>query len=127
MVNIDELKAAAKQALGNSYSPYSRFQVAAALADDQGRIFTGVNVENASFGLTMCAERCAIGTAIGRGAKSLTAIVIYTPTPTPTPPCGACRQVIHEFSNSTRVVSCCDSEAEIDQTISQLLPGSFSL
>ena len=126
-MDIETLKLKAKEAAKYSYAPYSQFTVAAAFVTEDGRVFTGVNVENASYGLTICAERNAIFSAVTQGATTIDTMVIYTPTAKPTPPCGACRQVIAEFSSSAKIISFCDGEEEIFQTISQLLPGSFSL
>ncbi|MFT4861629.1 MAG: cytidine deaminase [Pseudohongiellaceae bacterium] len=116
----------AKNAISFSYSPYSSFKVAAAVLGDNNQIYTGVNVENASYGLTQCAERSAICTAISSGAKSISAIVIYTPTQSPTPPCGACRQVIQEFGANVKVHAVCDSQLCLSWTMSDLLPNSFN-
>ncbi|MFM1896601.1 MAG: hypothetical protein RLZZ385_1675 [Pseudomonadota bacterium] len=124
---IDHLIDQARQAIRHSYAPYSRFVVGASVQCDDGQIFTGVNVENASYGLTQCAERNAICTAIAHGARSLRTIVIYTPTATPTAPCGACRQVIREFSDNARIISVCDGPGRLDSSIDELLPASFSL
>ena len=125
-MQLEHLIAAAKAAAKNSYSPYSQFVVASAFCNDQGEIFTGINVENASYGLSICAERNAIFSAATQGNRTIDTLVIYTPTETATPPCGACRQVINEFSSDARIVSVCDSDDRIDTTIDQLLPGSFS-
>ncbi|MFK7863100.1 MAG: cytidine deaminase [Pseudohongiellaceae bacterium] len=116
----------AQQAIANSYSPYSKFPVAAAIMDEAGNIHVGVNVENVSFGLTQCAERSAIGAAISNGAKSIRAVVVYTPTDKPTPPCGVCRQVIREFTADATVLCVCDSSIKIEATIADLLPHSFT-
>ncbi len=126
-MDIEKLKAAAIDVAKNSYSPYSKFKVAVAFYNDQGEMFTGVNVENVSYGLTICAERNAICSSITQGSTSIAALVIYTPTDKPTPPCGACRQFIKEFSENARIISVCDSDEICDTTIGQLLPGSFSL
>ncbi len=115
----------AKAAIIHSYAPYSDFRVAAAISTADGRIFTGVNVENASYGLCQCAERSAITAAVSAGAREITAVVIYTPTDTPTAPCGACRQVIREFSESALILSVCDSQETLQSTIAELLPSSF--
>ncbi len=86
----------------------------------------GANVENASFGLTICAERNAIFQAIAQGARRIEVVVVYTPTPAPAPPCGACRQVIHEFGPDALVVCCTDdATAERRYTLTELLPGAF--
>lgn len=88
----------ALEACGNSYAPYSKFRVGAAILCEDGSIVTGSNVENRSFGLTICAERSAIVAAISRGKKKFSALVIATPDASyPVSPCGACRQVISEF------------------------------
>ena len=119
------LENAAKAVLEHSHSPYSKFKVAAVVVDDRGQPYAGVNVENASFGLTICAERSAIFSAISAGAKKVSTLLIYTPTLEPTPPCGACRQVIREFSEKARILCVCDSEKIIDTDIDALLPHSF--
>src|SRR5690349_8638765 len=93
----EKMLTAAREAAARAYAPYSNFSVGAALLDEQGRIFSGCNVENISYGLTICAERNAIGQAVRAGAKKIVAAMVYTPTPKPTPPCGACRQVLAEF------------------------------
>ncbi len=93
----NELVQQACEARLNSYSPYSKFRVGAALLSKDGRVFTGCNVENASFGLSNCAERTAVFTAIAAGAKDFEAIAICADGSQPTAPCGACRQVLVEF------------------------------
>lgn len=123
---MQELIEQAKSAIKHSHAPYSEFRVAAAILDEAGQIHIGVNVENSSYGLTQCAERNAICTAVAKGAKSIVAVVIYTPTAIPTPPCGACRQVIREFASQATVLSVCDSEKRIESTIDDLLPLSFN-
>jgi len=124
---LEELIDKARAALQHSYAPYSGFRVAAAVLDEQGRIFTGVNVENASYGLTQCAERSAICTAIGEGATSIQQVVVYTPTSEPTTPCGACRQVISEFAKDATVLSVCDSDQQLIAGSSGLIPHAFEL
>ena len=121
----EKLEAAAKQAAKTSYSPYSHFPVGAAILTSDGRIFSGGNIENASFGLTNCAERTAIFKAISEGATEITQVVVYTPTGEPTTPCGACRQVIREFGKNAKCVSICDSEQRLETTLEALLPQSF--
>jgi cytidine deaminase len=125
--DIERLVAAAKRASSSSYSPYSKFAVGAAVLDVSGEVFAGTNVENASFGLTICAERAAIFAAVAAGRRDLQTVVVYTPTATPTAPCGACRQVINEFNPRARVISVCDGDARLDATIDQLLPYAFRL
>jgi cytidine deaminase len=99
----DLLIAAAKQARENSHAPYSNFRVGAALRAASGRIFAGCNVENATYGLTMCAERVAIFKAISEGERGFTSIAVVTDTEALTPPCGACRQLIWEFCGDVPV------------------------
>jgi len=122
---IDRLKREAVEASRDAYCPYSRFRVGAAVLAADGAIYRGCNVENASYGLTVCAERNAVFHAVARGARSLRAVVVYTPTPAPTLPCGACRQVINEFGPQAEVISVCDGPATIARTIGQLLPDAF--
>ena len=126
-VQLQKLKAAAKAAAGRAYAPYSKFRVGAAVLTASGKIYSGCNVENASYGLTNCAERTAIFSAVAAGEKKLKlrCVVVYTPTPTATAPCGACRQVIYEFGPDVRVISCCASREQIDASIGALLPGAF--
>jgi cytidine deaminase len=115
----------ARTAAKKSYSPYSNFPVGAAVLTGSGKIFTGTNVENASFGLCNCAERTAIFSAIAAGEQELKCVVVYTPTESVTTPCGACRQVINEFGPEARVISICDSSDRIETSLSALLPGAF--
>ncbi len=123
--SVRALIAAAKKAAQQSYSPYSRFPVGAAVLMEDGSVFTGCNVENASFGLTNCAERTALFSAVAQGRRQVRCVVVYTPTPGPTAPCGACRQVINEFGPEARVISACDGAETVDVTLSALLPGAF--
>ncbi|MCP1288937.1 MULTISPECIES: cytidine deaminase [Chromobacterium] len=121
-----ELEMAARLAARQAYVPYSKFAVGAAILDGAGKIHIGCNVENASYGLTNCAERTAIYAArANHGIQDVLAVCIYTPTATPTPPCGACRQVLNEFGPSMRVRAICDGEDQIDTTLKVLLPGAF--
>ena len=119
------LEKAARAAARNSYSPYSQFRVGTAVLTGSGRIYSGCNVENASYGLCICAERAAIFTAASAGERKLKAVVVYTPTPTPTMPCGACRQVINEFGPEAVVVSICDSSKRIETSLPVLLTEAF--
>lgn len=124
-MNTEKLLVVARDAADNSYSPYSKFRVGAALLGANGKIYCGTNVENASYGLTNCAERVAIGQAITDGCKEIVAVAIYTPTLEATAPCGACRQVLNEFGPQMRVICGCDSDQSIDTTLDELLPGAF--
>jgi cytidine deaminase len=118
---------AARGASAHAYCPYSGFPVGAAVLASDGSIAGGCNVENASYGLTLCAERNAIFRAVADGAKSIVALVVYTPTPEPVAPCGACRQVIAEFGRDVRVRSICAGTGRVDYTLDELLPRRFSL
>ena len=115
----------ARSAAGRAYAPYSRFRVGAAVRGRSGAVFAGCNVENASYGLTMCAERNAVFQMVAAGEEAFDAIVIYTPTATPTAPCGACRQVLNEFNPDAEVVSVCDGPEVIRTTVRELLPAAF--
>ena len=99
VMNIDfqELMNNAKDAAKNSYSPFSRFAVGAAVITPSGKIYKGCNVENSSFGLTNCAERTAIFKAVSEGEREILAVAIYSPNSDSCYPCGACRQVLYEF------------------------------
>ncbi|MDP9147065.1 MAG: cytidine deaminase [Acidobacteriota bacterium] len=103
MAGPEVLIAAAKQARENAHAPFSNFRVGAAVLASSGRVFSGCNVENATYGLTMCAERVAIFKAISEGERGFTAIAVVTDTDALTPPCGACRQLIWEFCGDVPV------------------------
>jgi len=122
---IKALSTAARSASANSYAPYSKFRVGAAILTDDGSIFSGCNVENASYGLTICAERNAVFQAAAQGKRTILAIAVYTPTVTPTAPCGACRQVLNEFGPEALVFCLCDGPDTIETTLSALLPIAF--
>ena len=127
---LDDLKNRASLACKNAHAPYSRFTVGAAVIDRNAQVFAGCNVENASYGLTMCAERNAIAAAVAAGvvAGDLQLILIYTPGNRPAPPCGGCRQVIHEMMPAeATVVSCCDSAEQMKWSVAQVLPDPFRM
>jgi cytidine deaminase len=122
-----ELAEAARRGAAHAYCPYSRFRVGAAVLTDDGRISWGGNVENASYGLTICAERNAVFQAVAQsdGPTVIRAVVVYTPTLTPTAPCGACRQVINEFGPDAEVRCICDGPGELRLRLNELLPAAF--
>ena len=103
MAASNALIAAARRARENAVADFSHFKVGAALETDRGEVFTGCNVENASYGLTVCAERVAIFKALSEGKRAFTRIVVVADTADPTPPCGACRQIIWEFCGDVEV------------------------
>jgi cytidine deaminase len=94
---MNKLVEAALAARDNAYAPFSKFRVGAAIEDETGRIFIGCNIENATYGLTICAERVAVFKAISEGARKFTRIAVAADTDVLTPPCGACRQILWEF------------------------------
>ena len=117
---------AARLCLDRAYARYSEFPVAAAVVADDGRVFTGVNVENASYGLTMCAERVAIFTAVAAGARKLRALALTSQNSPAVMPCGACRQVMREFFDAAApVYSEIDDENYKESTVGELLPDAF--
>ena len=128
-MTYENLMEKAIEASKNAYIPYSKFPVGACVLTENKNTYTGCNFENASFGMTICAERNAIGTAIANGERIVKAIAIYSPNMDNCTPCGACRQVLNEF---------CHNDAELDvivkinnelkvYTLAELLPQSFSL
>jgi len=119
------LREAAEQALLRAYCPYSRFPVGAAVVTENGDVFTGVNVENASYGLTVCAERNAVFKAVGEGRRKIRAVVIVTGRGPPAPPCGACRQVISEFGSDIPITSYSSNGRVLRSNIRTLLPSAF--
>ena len=123
-INMDELSAAALKAADAAYAPYSHFRVGAALLAKDGAVFTGCNVENRSFGLTICAERSAVVKGVSEGRRSFVALAIATPdSKTPVGPCGACRQVLSEFMEPSSPVRFAGSGPErVDTTIGILYP-----
>ncbi len=100
----DPLLAAALAAREHAFAPFSRFKVGAAIEDESGRIHTGCNVENATYGLTVCAERVAVFKAISEGARQFRRVAVVTDTNVLTPPCGACRQILWEFCGDVEIV-----------------------
>jgi len=123
----DDLTAAATAASALAYCPYSGFRVGAAVLTGDGAIVTACNVENASYGLTVCAERNAIFRAVAEGARRVLAVAIYTPTAAPVTPCGACRQVIAEFGRDAEILCACDGGKVTRHSMAELLPYAFDL
>ena len=121
----DDLIQQAKKAMENAYVPYSKFQVGAAVLTEKG-IFTGCNIENASFGLTNCAERTAIFKAVSEGVRKIDAIAVIAGTKDPVSPCGACRQVMAEFCEHDTRVYLTNLDGDVmTHTVEELLPGAF--
>jgi cytidine deaminase len=128
--HLAEILAAAREAQSAAYAPYSNFRVGAAALLSDGTIYRGCNVENASYGLTVCAERVAVFNAVAEGRMDIAAIAVVTSAVKPARPCGACRQVIAEFSqtdNPIVIVTSCDDSEIITETITDLLPKTFTL
>lgn len=123
-MTLQDLIDAAAKARSHAYAPYSGFQVGAALEARSGQIFAGCNVENISFGLTQCAERSAVCAAIAAGCADFQRIVILTDAAEPTSPCGACRQVLAEFSPDLEIISVTTAGIEWRGSLSVLLPRS---
>jgi len=120
------LRASAREATAHAYVPYSRFPVGAALLTEDGTIVTGANIENASFGLTCCAERTAVFTAAAAGHRVITAIAITAPRVETVTPCGACRQVLNEFKPSDAdMLVLLDGPAQEIVPLGDLLPRAF--
>lgn len=121
----EALVAAAGEALERAYAPYSGFQVGAALLTDDGSRFTGANVENASYGLSMCAERTAVFHAVAQGVRRLRAVAVVASNDEPTWPCGACRQVLYEFGPDLVVISEGKGGRREERSLAELLPEAF--
>jgi len=125
---IKRLLEKAKQAKENSYAPYSNFHVGAAVIGKNGKIYSGSNVENSSYGLTICAERAAIFKMVNNGEKEISAILIIGDTEKFLPPCGACCQVISEFSTNETIVYMCNKYEKFKKmTVEELIPLKFSI
>jgi cytidine deaminase len=121
---IDELVAAAAEVRTNAYAPYSEFHVGAALLAG-GRVFTGVNVENASYPVSVCAERNAVAAAIAAGKRRIDCVAVVTDAERPTPPCGGCRQVLWEFGPESLVVSQTTNGKRAAWALEDLIPEAF--
>ena len=124
-MSASDLVAAARQARRHAHAPYSRFKVGAALETADGTVITGCNVENATYGLTMCAERVAMFKALSEGHRRFVRIAVVADTRSPTPPCGSCRQILWEFGGDLEVVLA-NTRRETRRTrLSELLPEPF--
>jgi cytidine deaminase len=116
---------AARTARLNAFAPYSRFLVGAALESRDGRVFTGCNVENATYGLTVCAERVALFKAISEGVREFVRIAVVADTAEPTPPCGACRQLLWEFGGDLEIILANLTEEKGRHRLKDLFPLPF--
>ncbi len=126
------LEQAAREAAARAYCPYSRFRVGAALLAADGRLFTGVNIENGAYGLTVCAERVALWSAVAGGGTAFAALALAAGDKRPATPCGACRQVLAEFCPPSLPIRCVTLAAAedgrpLDFTLAELLPHAFAL
>ncbi|MFH1830401.1 MAG: cytidine deaminase [Pseudomonadota bacterium] len=122
---MDHLIQKAKEARDKAYAPYSEFRVGAALESSDGKIFTGCNVESASYGATCCAERTALVKAISEGVREFTRIAIFAGTKEPCPPCGICRQMLYEFAPELEVIMAGTEGKATSSKLSELMPNPF--
>ena len=128
-VNLNELVTLAKQICRSAYCPYSHFRVGAVLLTEQGAVYSGCNIENASYGLTICAERNAVCQMVANtviaSERVIRILAMYTPTAEPATPCGACRQVLNEFARDALILCACDGPGVIRMTLREMLPLAF--
>ena len=124
---MNDLRKAAEAARERAYAPYSGFRVGAALETEDGQIVTGCNIENASFGLTICAERSAVASAVSSGQRKFRRLALVSDAPEPISPCGACRQFLAEFNPNLRIVMVDSLQQDhgYQATLDQLLPSRF--
>ena len=122
---MTDLIGRAREAMRNAWAPYSEFRVGAAIEAADGRVFVGCNVESASYGLTICAERMALGAAVAAGARSLKRVAVTTEVEPPAAPCGACRQLLAEFGLNLEVIAA-GPTSERRWTLAALLPDAFT-
>ena len=127
-IDYKQLMDKAKEASKMSYSPFSRFAVGAALIAKSGKIYSGCNIENSSFGMTNCAERTAIFKAVSEGEREILAIAIYSPNSDNCYPCGACRQVMFEFQGDDEIIVITEDCGNLDaRKLSEFLPFGFRI
>ncbi|NLK63220.1 MAG: cytidine deaminase [Fusobacteria bacterium] len=127
-IKIDTLIIKSKDVLKNSYSKYSNFKVGASVLGDNGKVYVGTNIENSSYGLTICAERVAIFSAVSDGVKLINKLVLTSEEDNYITPCGACRQVLSEFSNKYTEIILVNKKGEfIIKTVEELLPLAFKI
>ena len=127
-IDYKQLMDKAKEASKMSYSPFSRFAVGAALIAKSGKIYSGCNIENSSFGMTHCAERTAIFKAVSEGEREILAIAIYSPNSDNCYPCGACRQVMFEFQGDDEIIVITEDCGKLDaRKLSEFLPFGFRI
>lgn len=122
---MNDLRTAAEAARARAYAPYSGFHVGAALETEEGTIVTGCNIENASYGLTICAERSAVAAAVTAGHRRFVRLALVSDAPDPISPCGACRQVLAEFGLDLKIDSYAGTH-RTSWTMAELLPASFN-
>ena len=125
-MSSDHLRTAADAARANAWCPYSHYPVGAALETDDGRVFVGCNVENASYPAGTCAERVALGAAIAAGARRFVRIVITSAAVAPTPPCGICRQALVEFAPALEIFAVTPDGLTARWSLAELLPAPFT-
>jgi cytidine deaminase len=126
LIDFDSLIELAKTASRKAYAPYSKFPVGCVILSDSGKTYTGCNIENISFGLTICAERAAVSKGISEEGPNfkIHKVVIFTPTKAAITPCGACRQVLREFGSDFEIISVCDTDKKFRGNINFFLPNS---
>jgi cytidine deaminase len=122
---VEQLVLAARSARECAHAPFSKFKVGAAIEDEDGKIYAGCNVENATYGLTICAERVAVFKAISEGASKLVRVAVVADTVELTPPCGACRQILWEFCGDAELILANLAGASEHLRISQIFPRPF--